>query len=235
MPVGAIVAIVVVLLIIAVVAAVAARRGGIGRPADRKRLGPEYTRLADEVGPRKANAEFDKRRRRVEGLGIKSLSPERRNQYETQWLAVQETFIDNPKTSVQNAASLVSAVAADRGYEVADAEQFRTDLSVHYGNRLDGYRSALEVTQHAETARTEDLRQALLSYRALFQELTEVSAAGETGIATTPATAAPAAAMTAAATPAEDVGAAEAADEESHHHGRVFWRRDTTDTVSSRR
>lgn len=234
MPVGAIVAIVVVLLIIAVVAALAARRGGIGRPADRKRLGPEYTRLADEVGPRKANAEFDKRRRRVEGLGIKSLSPERRNQYETQWLAVQETFIDNPKTSVQNAASLVSAVAADRGYEVADAEQFRTDLSVYYGDRLDGYRSALEVT-HAETARTEDLRQALLSYRALFQGLTEVSAAGETGIATTPATTAPAAAMTAAATPAEDAAAAEAANEESHHHGRVFWRRDTTDTVSSRR
>ncbi len=158
------------------------------RPAGR-RLGPEYTRLANEVGTRKANAEFDKRQRRVEGLGIRPLSQERRDQYEPQWLAVQETFIDNPATSVRNAASLISAVAADRGYEVADAEQFRRDLSVHYGTHLDGYRNALGVTQHADTARTEELRQALLDYRALFQELTEVKDAGETGIATTTTTA----------------------------------------------
>jgi hypothetical protein len=234
MPVGAIVAIVIVLVIIAVIAAVAARRG-VGRPAGRKQLGPEYTRLADEVGTKKANAEFDKRQRRVEGLGIKSLSPERRDQYETQWLAVQETFIDNPQTSVRNAASLVSAVAADRGYEVADAEQFRTDLSVHYGSRLDGYRSALAVTQHAETAATEDMRQALLDYRALFQELSEVSDAGDTGIATTPATTtASAATAPADATTADSVAAADAGDAENHHHGRVFWRRETTDVNSGR-
>jgi hypothetical protein len=233
MPVGAIVAIVIVLVIIAVVAAVVARRG-VGRPAGRKQLGPEYTRLADEVGTKKANAEFDKRQRRVAGLGIKSLSPERRDQYETQWLAVQETFIDNPQTSVRNAAALVSAVAADRGYEVADAEQFRTDLSVHYGNRLDGYRSALAVTQHAETAATEDMRQALLDYRALFQELSEVSDAGDTGIATTPATTASASTVPANTTTADSVAAADAADAENHHHGRVFWRRETTDVTSSR-
>jgi hypothetical protein len=233
MPVGAIIAIVIVLVIIAVVAALAARRGKISRPVDRKRLGPEYSRLADEVGTKKANAEFDKRQRRVEGLGIKSLSPERRGQYETQWLAVQETFIDNPQTSVRNAASLVSAVAADRGYEVADAEQFRTDLSVHYGKHLDGYRSALGVTQHADTARTEDLRQALLDYRALFQELTEVSDAGETGIATTPSTTTATTAAPATATPAES--AAETAGAEGQHHGRVFWRRDGADAASTRR
>ncbi len=229
MPVGAIVAIVVVLVIIAVVAALAARRRGVGRPTDHKRFGPEYTRLANEVGAKRANAEFDKRQRRVEGLGIKPLSAERRDQYETQWLAVQETFIDNPQTSVRNAASLISAVAADRGYEVADADQFRTDLSVHHGNHLDGYRSALGVTQHAETAKTEELRQALLDYRSLFQELTEVKDAGETGIGTTTATA-----PRTAAEADMPVTTKEVADE-SHPHGRVFWRRETTDAASTRR
>jgi FtsZ-interacting cell division protein ZipA len=230
MPVGAIVAIVVVLVIIAVVAAWAARRRGVGGLTDRKQFGPEYTRMANEVGAKKANAEFDKRQHRVEGLGIKPLSAERRDQYETQWLAVQETFIDNPQTSVRNAASLISAVAADRGYEVADAEQFRTDLSVHHGRHLDGYRGALAVSQHAETAKTEELRQALLDYRSMFQELTEVKDAGETGIGTTTATA-----PRTAAEADMPVTAKEVADDESHHHGRVFWRRDTTDAAPSRR
>ena len=235
MPVGAIVAIVIVLVIIAVVAALAARRLGNGRPTDRKRLGPEYTRLANEVGTKKANAEFDKRQRRVEGLGIKPLSSERRGQYKAQWLAAQETFIDNPQTSVRNAASLINAVAADRGYEVADADQFRTDLSVHYGTRLDGYRSALAVSDRAQTARTEELRQALLDYRALFQELTEVKDAGKTGIGTTRATTASTTAASTTATPAEPVTATEAADDENHRPGRVFWRRETTDAASTRR
>jgi hypothetical protein len=171
--VGVIITIVVVLVILAVVAALASRMV-LRRSAERRSLGPEYTRLADEVGTRKANTEYDKRRRRVEGLGIKPLSEERRTLYGNQWVGAQETFIDNPAQSVRTAASLVTAVAADRGYETGDTDQFLTDLSVYYGNRLEGYRSALAVTENAGAAATEKLRQALLDCRALFRELAEI-------------------------------------------------------------
>jgi hypothetical protein len=172
--VGVIITIVVVLVILAVVAALASRMT-LRRSAERRSLGPEYTRLADEVGTRKANTEYDKRRRRIDGLGIKPLSAERRTLYSNQWVGAQETFIDNPAQSVAAAASLIAAVAADRGYETGDTDQFQTDLSVYYGNQLDGYRSALAVTENAGDTATEKLRQALLDYRALFRELAEIT------------------------------------------------------------
>jgi hypothetical protein len=247
--VGAIIAIIVVVLIIAVVAAVASRM--VRRSAERRSLGPEYSRLADEVGTRKANAEYDKRRRRVDGLGVKPLSQERRILYSDQWVAAQETFIDNPAESVRTAAGLVTAVAADRGYEVANSDQLLTDLSVYYGNQLDGYRVALTATSKAGNTATEELRQALLDYRAMFRELAEITDDDETtgttaaaGTAVTPVAPATTATTDTPAvveetpavveetpavvdeTPAEaeETPADETADETGH---RVFWRRDS--------
>lgn len=182
MSAGAIIAIVIVLVILAVVAVLVSRLA-VRRPGGRRNLGPEYARLADEVGPREANAEYGKRRRRVDGLGIRPLSPERRALYTTQWVAAQEEFINSPVESARTAAALVTAVAGDRGYEVADSGQLLTDLSVYYGNQLDGYRRALAVTEEAgdtaagelsDTA-TEKLRRALLDYRAMFRQLAQIS------------------------------------------------------------
>lgn len=188
MSIGALIAILVVLVVLAVVVAVAvtvARRKAVRRSAKRRSLGPEYNRLAEEVGTREANAEYDKRRRRVDGLDIKPVSPERRTAYDTQWEGAQDAFIDKPIEAVRFAAQLVTAVAADRGYEVADAEQLLVDLSVYHGDQLDGYRSALAVTKAADEATTEKLRQALLDYRAMFRELAEISDSYETSAATT--------------------------------------------------
>jgi hypothetical protein len=224
---------VVVLVILAVVAALATRM--MRRSAERRSLGPEYSRLADEVGARKANAEYDKRRRRVEGLGITPLSAERRTLYSTQWLAAQESFIDNPVESVRSARALVTAVAADRGYEVTDAGQLQTDLSVYYGNQLDGYRNALTATDSNGDVATEKLRQALLDYRAMFRELAEISDDGDETVATTAAqgttmspvtTAAPAA--TAVPAPAGEPTPAGETTEGTGH--RVFWRRESRET-----
>jgi hypothetical protein len=206
MSVGVIVAIVVVLVILAVVAALASRMAR--RSAARRNFGPEYDRLSEEVGPRKANAEFDKRQHRVDNLGIKPLSAERRTLYTNQWAVAQETFIEDPADSVRTAASLVTAVAADRGYEVTDPEQLRRDLSVHYGSHLDGYRSAQASTVRAGTGATEQLRQALLDYRALFADLAGIS--GNAGVTTGTA-----------------ADSAETADTSNHYHNRVFWRRDS--------
>jgi hypothetical protein len=167
-----IILIVVILVILAIAAALVSMRTR-GGTAKRKLSGPEYDRLVDEVGPRRANAEFEKRRQRVDGLGITSLSPERRTAYTGQWEAAQEQFVDSPAQAVSAAGSLITAVAADRGYEVTDHEQLLTDLSVHHGRHLDGYRRSQQVTGQEGTATTEDLRQALLDYRGLFFDLLE--------------------------------------------------------------
>jgi len=177
---GIIVLIVVVLVVIAVAAAVASTRIR-HRAAERQLLGPEYDRLADEVGPRKANAEFEKRRQRVDGLGIKPLSAERRTAYVSQWEAAQEQFIDSPAQAVSTAGPLVTTVAADRGYEVADRDQLLTDLSVYHGRRLDGYRQAWQVTERGAQATTEDMRQAMLDYRSLLFDLVEYDAHDASG------------------------------------------------------
>ena len=170
MSAGTIIVIVVVLVLMAAAAAAASmliRR----RAAGRSMHGAEYDRLADEVGPRKAQAEFAKRRQRVDGLGLRPLTEERRTAYTGQWQVAQEQFIDSPAQSVRAAAAMVAAVTADRGYDVTNHEQLLTDLSVYHGRYLDGYRRARKIAGRAGDAPTEALRQALLSYRALFFDL----------------------------------------------------------------
>ncbi|MGH3210392.1 MAG: hypothetical protein ACRDNO_21820 [Trebonia sp.] len=174
MSAGTIILIVVILVIVAVAAAVVSTRMR-SRAAERSLVGPEYDRLVDEVGPRKAKAEIEKRRRRVDELGIKPLSAERRSAYVGQWDAAQEQFIDSPARAVTAAEALITAVAVDRGYEATDHDQLMTDLSVFHGRHLDGYRDARQATKRAERATTEALRRAMLSYRGLFFDLIETS------------------------------------------------------------
>ena len=155
------------IVVLAVGIAIALRR----RTALHSGAGPEYDRLEREMGPRRAQSEFAKRRQRVDSRDIKTLSDERRAAYESQWTAAQERFIESPREATRSAASLVTAVAAERGYPVGDDSQFLTDLSVYHGRPLDGYRHARRLTEQAELAETEQLRQAVLEYRAMFQDL----------------------------------------------------------------
>ena len=174
MSTGIIILIVVVLVLLAV-AALAVSKANT-RKAARNDYGAEYDRLAEEVGPRKAGAEFAKRRQRVDRLRVKPLTEERRTAYATQWEAAQEQFVDQPGQAVSTAGSLIAAVAADRGYEAADPDQLLTDLSVHHGRYLDRYRHARQTTAQAST---EDQRQALLDYRGLFFALLEPAGDGQ--------------------------------------------------------
>jgi hypothetical protein len=164
-----------IIVIVIVIAALAAG-GGIlllRRRALRRQFGPEYDRLAAKVGERRALAELAERQRRIAQLDIRPLSAERRTAYDTQWAAIQEQFVDGPAQAAEAAGALVTAVAADRGYEVAEQERLLTDLSVYHADRLDGYRQARQATGQASTAQTEDLREAMLAYRALLRELLE--------------------------------------------------------------
>ena len=165
--------IIVILVIVLVLIAAAALAGFLllRRRALRRRFGPEYDQLAQEIGARRARAELIERERRVAQLDIRPLSQERRAGYGSEWLSLQERFVDDPAQSAEAAAALISAVAADRGYRVDDEERLLGDLSVHHADRLDGYRRARDITRQSVTAGTEELRQALLSYRVLFRAL----------------------------------------------------------------
>jgi hypothetical protein len=162
-------------VIVIVVAALAAAAGILllRRRALERRFGPEYDRLAAEVGPRQARSELAERQRRIARLDIRPLSAERRAAYDTQWATLQEEFVDAPPRAAEAAGALVTAVAADRGYEVAEQDRLLTDLSVYHADRLESYRLARQTTAQAGTAATEDLRQAMLAYRALLRELLE--------------------------------------------------------------
>lgn len=176
MSTGIIILIVVVLVLLAVAAIAVSRR--TRRKVAERNYGPEYDRLAKEIGPQKANAEFAKRRQRVDSLNIRPLTEERRTAYASQWEAAQEQFVDQPVQAVNTAGSLVTAVAVDRGYEATDPDQFLADLSVHHGRHLDGYRNARQAAERASQVTTEDRRRALLDYRGIFFDLLEPSGDG---------------------------------------------------------
>ena len=158
--------IVIVLVVIVVGGALIARQ-----TSQRRQFGPEYDQLVQEVGARQARAEFTKRQKRVAGLDLKALSPEQRAAYESRWEAAQEQFIDNPRQATETAAGLVTAVAAEIGYPVGDRDQLLADLSVNHGQYLQGYRKAINATGQTGPGATEELRQALLDYRTLFNDL----------------------------------------------------------------
>jgi hypothetical protein len=192
MSTGAIVAIVVVVIVVAAVLVVMTAMNR--RHRLQERFGPEYDRAVTEHGSRReAEAELAERERHVRGLDIRPLSQAARTQYTSEWTAVQEQFVDAPQAAVTGAQTLVSAVMEDRGYPTQPYDQTLADLSVEHASTLDHFRAAHDISQNAAAGATstEDLRQAMIHYRALFAELLgepagrpDSSAAGQ-GVTTT--------------------------------------------------
>lgn len=140
----------------------------------RDRFGPEYERTLQERETRQeAEQELIAREERVNSLDIRSLDPGTRETYAKRWLEVQERFVDAPGFSVTEADQLVTSVMAERGYPTENFEQRVSDLSVAHGRTLDHYRQAHEISSRAahKEASTEELRQAMVHYRVLFEEL----------------------------------------------------------------
>jgi hypothetical protein len=171
MSAGAIVAIIVaVALVILVIGTMAAMR----RRQLRQRFGPEYDRVAGEMhSHRKADAELAERERRVRSLDIHPLDETTRARYAAEWTAIQERFVDQPEQAVTQAGLLVTSVMKDRGYPTEGHDQILADLSVEHAGTLDRFRAAHQISMQAEagSAATEDLRLAMLHYRALFSDL----------------------------------------------------------------
>jgi hypothetical protein len=138
------------------------------------RFGSEYDRTAEELGGRRqADAELSAREERREQLTIRPLPAEARQRYAGQWRAIQAQFVDSPAAAVAAADGLVTSVMSDRGYPTDDFEQRAADVSVDHPHVVQNYREARDISRASDRgdATTEDLRQAMQNYRALFDDL----------------------------------------------------------------
>ena len=140
------------------------------------KFGPEYERLVRQHGDaRHAESELANRVDRVKHLQIKPLDEEHRNRFADAWRADQARFVDDPKGAVVEADRLVADLMQFRGYPVGDFEQRAADVSVDHPHVVENYRVAhdIAVRQQRGEASTEDLRVAMVHYRALFEDLLE--------------------------------------------------------------
>jgi hypothetical protein len=143
----------------------------------RTTFGPEYDRALDEApSQREAESELEDRRKRREELDIRPLPADGRERYADAWHAVQNRFVDDPAGSVGEADALVERVMADRGYPMDDFEGQADLVSVDHPDVVENYRSGHEIygAHDRGDASTEDLRQAMVHYRALFVELLDI-------------------------------------------------------------
>jgi hypothetical protein len=170
--VAVVVIVIVVIVVLAVVGFVV--RGQARRRGLQQRFGPEYDRAVEShESTREAEQELLARQKRHDELEIHPLDPEARERHIAEWRQVQERFVDEPESAVTEADRLLVLVMGERGYPTEGYEQQVSDLSVEHASTIDRYRQAHDISTQAEAkqASTEDLRQAMVHYRALFAEL----------------------------------------------------------------
>lgn len=168
-----------IILIIVLAVAVAALVGFIVLQKQRSKnlrstFGPEYHRAISESGGKgKAEAELLERQQRVKSLSIRPLNLADQERFTKSWTDVQAKFVDDPERSIGHADTLVTEVMSARGYPVSDFEQMSADISVDHPGVVQNYRAAHEIAvrQGRGEANTEDLRQAMIHYRSLFDDL----------------------------------------------------------------
>jgi hypothetical protein len=167
-----------VLIAIAAVAIVAviAWRATAKRRTNRlqEQFGPEYQRTVEgSKNRREAESQLTAREKRRQELDIRPLSPSARERYEEQWQTIQAQFVDSPQAAVAGADSLIQDVMRDRGYPVEDFDTRAEDVSVDHPQVVENYREGHRLAEQSANGRgsTEDLRQAMRHYRALFSEL----------------------------------------------------------------
>ena len=139
------------------------------------KFGPEYERTLAAYGDRgKAESELESRQKRIEKFEIRVLSREERDRFTESWKSVQARFVDDPAQAVAWAHKLLDEVMKTRGYPVsAEFEENAANLSVEHPRVVENYRLACDIAKRQENgqANTEDLRQAMVSYRMLFEDL----------------------------------------------------------------
>jgi len=144
-----------------------------------ERFGPEYDRTLETADDRReAEADLAARAKRRDELEIRPLTTAARERYLVEWERVQARFVDDPEGAVREADMVVQSVMSERGYPTDDFEQRAADVSVDHPRVVENYREGHRLTRQNALGdgTTEDLRQAMVHYRALFEELVDETA-----------------------------------------------------------
>ena len=146
----------------------------------RERFGPEYERTVAAVGPARAESVLRERAERVSRFNVRKLTEDQADAFAREWRRIQARFVDNPDGAVGEADQLVTQVMTARGYPLEDFDRRADDVSVDHPVVVQNYRTAraLALRRQRGEASTEEMRQALVNYRALFDELLEVDTRG---------------------------------------------------------
>jgi hypothetical protein len=140
----------------------------------REKYGPEYDYTLEQSGDRQtAEKSLIEREKRIDKLDIRELDERESDLYHTKWVEIQADFVDQPAESVERANGLINEVMEARGFPTAEYEQRASDISVIYPELVTNYRNAHTISEKArqDGVSTEDLRQAIVDYRSLFEEL----------------------------------------------------------------
>lgn len=140
----------------------------------KKKFGPEYDYAVNKMGDRRAaETDLKERLQRVNNLEIHELDDEKVKHYHNEWIDIQAEFVDDPVQSIHRASQLITEVMIARGFPVADFNQRSADLSVLYPEFVPKYREANAIAMKNQDggASTEELRQAIVDYHSLFDEL----------------------------------------------------------------
>lgn len=176
--------IILIVVVLVVIAAIVYGVQVVRRKQLQNTFGPEYDRVVADSGSRtEGEKELREREKRHASLELKPLSPEAQSTYAANWEEVQIQFVDNPTEAVTAADDLVTRLVAERGYPTGEYDDRLADLSVEHARTLEHYRKAHEISRRnsAGEAGTEDLRQALVHYRALFGDLLGTDPVPSTG------------------------------------------------------
>jgi hypothetical protein len=177
-----VIAIAAVVVVAAIVAMIVTRRQRSGELQER--FGPEYDRMVDERGGRRdAERELRDREKQHEDLEIQPLSEAARQRYAGEWQRVQAQFVDDPEGAVRSGDRLVQQAMGERGYPVDrdDFESRAATLSVDHADEVQDFRKGHDLWTRYDRGdgSTEDLRQAMVHYRSLFERLLEGERVGE--------------------------------------------------------
>lgn len=165
------------LIVIAAVIIIALIAIGVRRSRTaslRERFGTEYDHAVQRAGKRSvAEQELVNRTEEVKRFEIRPLTASERDGFRREWAAIETRFVDRPTTAVVQADELIAAVMRTRGYPTADFDRYASLLSVDHPQIVEHYRAGHQIIEShgSGSASTEDLRQAMLHYRALFNEL----------------------------------------------------------------
>ena len=121
----------------------------------------------------RAEAALEEREKRVDSLEIRPLTADESHRFSDEWREVKALFVDSPKESVLHADRLIANVMKTKGFPMADFDRRYEDLTVNHGDVARHYREGHSLVERHESGSgdTEDLRQAMKHYDALYDEM----------------------------------------------------------------